>query len=122
MGLDGGVDFVRAEDRSNQNLPLIPPLGYRLGFVAEQEDLAFRLELAGVARQDRVGANETATGGYRVINTAITWRPFDGNRNVALLLQGRNLTDEEGRLHTSLLKDDAPIRGREVRLGGSVAF
>lgn len=123
MGLDGGVDFVRAEDRSNSSaLPLIPPLGYRLGFTAEQDDIGFRLELAGVARQDRTGANETATDGYRVINAAVTWRPFEANRNVALLLQGRNLTDEEGRLHTSMLKDEAPIRGREVRLGGSVTF
>lgn len=123
MGIDGGVDFVRAEDRSNSaNLPLIPPLGYRLGFVAEQADLGFRLELAGFARQDRTGANETATDGYRVINAALTWRPFSENRNVALLLQGRNLTDEQGRLHTSMLKDQAPIRGREVRLGGSVTF
>ncbi|PJI37539.1 TonB-dependent receptor [Ferrovibrio sp.] len=123
MGLDGGVDFVRAEDRSNSSaLPLIPPLGYRLGFVAEQDDLGFRLELAGVARQDRTGANEAATDGYRVINAAVTWRPFSENRNVALLLQGRNLADEEGRLHTSMLKDQAPIRGREIRLGGSVTF
>jgi len=123
LGIDGGVDFVRAEDRSNSSaLPLIPPLGYRVGFTAEQDDLGFRLELAGVARQDRIGANETATDGYRVINTAITWRPFSENRNVALLLQGRNLTDEHGRLHTSMLKDQAPIRGREVRLGGSVTF
>lgn len=123
MGLDGGVDVVRAEDRrSHSNLPLIPPLGYRLGFTAEQEDLGFRLELAGFARQDRTGVNETATNGYRVINTAITWRPFAENRNVALLLQGRNLTDEQGRLHTSMLKEQAPIRGREIRLGGSVTF
>lgn len=123
MGLDGGVDYVRAEDRSNSRaLPLIPPLGYRLGFTAEQEDLGFRLELAGFARQDRTGVNETETDGYRVINTAITWRPFAENRNVALLLQGRNLTDEHGRLHTSMLKEQAPIRGREIRLGGSVTF
>lgn len=114
---------MRAEDRSNSRaLPLIPPLGYRLGFVAEQDDLGFRLELAGFGRQDRTGVNETATDGYRVINTAITWRPFDGNRNIALLLQGRNLTDEHGRVHTSMLKEEAPIRGREVRLGGSVTF
>jgi iron complex outermembrane receptor protein len=123
MGIDGGLDYVRAEDRSNSRaLPLIPPLGYRLGFVAEQDDLGFRLELAGFARQDRTGTNETQTDGYRVINTAVTWRPFEQNRNVALLLQGRNLTDEHGRLHGSLLKEEAPIRGREIRLGGSVAF
>lgn len=123
MGLDGGIDYVCAEDRNNSRaLPLIPPLGYRLGFVAEQDDLGFRLELAGFARQDRVGVNETATGGYRVINTAITWRPFAENRNIALLLQGRNLTDEHGRVHSSMLKEEAPIRGREVRLGGSITF
>ena len=123
MGIDGGVDYVRAEDRNNSRaLPLIPPLGYRLGFVAEQEDLGFRLELAGFARQDRTGINETATNGYRVINTAITWRPFSGNRAVAMHFQGRNLTDEQGRLHSSMLKEQAPIRGREIRLGGSVAF
>ncbi|MEK9971054.1 MAG: TonB-dependent receptor, partial [Ferrovibrio sp.] len=123
LGIDGGLDYVRAEDRSNSRaLPLIPPLGYRLGFVAEQDNLAFRLELAGFARQDRTGVNETATGGYQVINTAITWRPFEQKRNIALLLQARNLTDEDGRLHTSLLKEEAPIRGREIRLGGSVVF
>lgn len=123
LGLDGGIDYVRAEDtRGNGALPLIPPLGYRLGFTAEQDNLAFRLELVGVADQDRTGVNETTTKGWRVINTAISWKPFAENRNVALHLQGRNLTDADGRLHTSLLKDDAPIRGRELRLGTSVTF
>lgn len=123
LAVDGGLDYVRAEDRSNNRaLPLIPPLGYRIGLVAEQDDLGFRLELAGFAQQDRTGVNETATSGYRVLNTAITWRPLPGNRNVALLLQGRNLTDEHGRVHSSMLKEEAPIRGREIRLGGSVTF
>jgi iron complex outermembrane receptor protein len=123
LGVDGGLDYVRAEDRrSHAALPLIPPLGYRLGLTAEQDDVAFRLELAGVARQDRTGANETATDGYRLINSALTWRPFAEARGVALSLQGRNLTDEGGRVHTSLLKNDAPIRGREIRLGSSISF
>jgi iron complex outermembrane receptor protein len=123
LGIDGGVDYVRAEDTNgNSALPLIPPLGYRLGFNAEQDNLAFRLELVGVTDQDRAGANETTTKGYRVINTALTWRPFSENRNVALQLQGKNLTDADGRVHTSMLKDEAPIRGREVRLGTSVTF
>ena len=80
------------------------------------------MEVAGRLDQDRPGANETRTDGYTVLNTAFTWRPFAENRALALQLQGRNLTDEEGRNHTSLLKDVAPIRGREVRLGLSTTF
>lgn len=123
LGLDGGLDYVRAEDRSNHRaLPLIPPLGYRLGFVAENNDLAFRLEMVGVADQDRNGVNETGTAGYRLFNTALTWRPFAERRGVAISLQGRNLLDQDGLVHTSMLKNDAPIRGREIRLGSSVTF
>jgi iron complex outermembrane receptor protein len=123
LGLDGGLDYVRAEDRSNHRaLPLIPPLGYRLGFVAENNDLAFRLEMVGVADQDRNGINETGTAGYRLFNTALTWRPFAERRGIAISLQGRNLLDQDGLVHTSMLKNDAPIRGRELRLGSSVTF
>lgn len=42
--------------------------------------------------------------------------------NVVLHLQGRNLADSEGRNHISLLKDEAPMRGRELRLVGTVKF
>lgn len=123
LKLDGRIDYVRADDTgSNTSLPLIPPVGYGLGFNADSEAIGFRLELAGRMDQDRAGVNETRTDGYAVLNTALTWRPFSENRNLALQLQGRNLTDEEGRNHTSMLKNFAPIRGREVRLGASIAF
>lgn len=123
LGLDGNADYVRGEARNTgTSLPRIPPLGYRLGFNLETAPLGWRLELAGRMDQDHVGANESRTDGYAVLNTALTWRPFSENRNLALLLQGRNLTDEEGRNHTSLLKDVAPIRGREVRLGLAASF
>jgi iron complex outermembrane receptor protein len=123
LKLDGRIDYVRADDTSNDTaLPLIPPVGYGLGFNADSAALGFRLELAGRMDQNRAGVNETRTDGYAVLNTAFTWRPFEENRSLALQLQGRNLTDEEGRNHTSMLKNVAPIRGREVRLGASIAF
>lgn len=122
LSVDGSADYVRGEARNGSNLPRIPPVGYRSGFTVATAPLDWRIEIAGRLDQDDVGANESRTNGYTVLNTAFTWRPFDGNRDVAVLLQGRNLTDEEGRNHTSLLKDVAPIRGREVRLGTSVIF
>lgn len=127
LGVDGSADYVRGEARQKSqtvggSLPRIPPVGYRSGFTVTTAPLDWRLEVAGRLDQDRVGANETRTDGYTVLNTAFTWRPFGEARDVALLLQGRNLTDEDGRNHTSLLKDVAPIRGREVRLGLSTTF
>lgn len=122
LGVDGSADYVRGEARNGGSLPRIPPVGYRSGFTVTTAPLDWRLEVAGRLDQDRTGTNETRTDGYTVLNTAFTWRPFGEARDVALLLQGRNLTDEEGRNHTSLLKDVAPIRGREVRLGLSTTF
>jgi len=122
LSVDGSADYVRGETRNGGNLPRIPPVGYRSGFTVATAPLDWRLEVAGRLDQDRAGANETRTDGYTVVNTAFTWRPFAENRNLALQLQGKNLTDEDGRNHTSLLKDVAPIRGREVRLGLATTF
>lgn len=122
LGVDGSLDYVEARQRGGTPLPLIPPFGYSFGFNLSMATVDFRAEIDGVLDQDRNAPNETETGGHTLVNTAITWRPFAANRNVALLLQGRNLTDEEGRNHVSLLKSEAPIRGREARLGAKVTF
>lgn len=122
LGVDSTLDYVEAKRRGGAPLPLIPPFGYNFGLTLATAAVDVRIELDGVLDQDRNAPNETETNGYSVLNTALTWRPFEENRNVALLLQGRNLTDAEGRNHVSLLKNEAPIRGREVRLGGSVTF
>jgi len=39
-----------------------------------------------------------------------------------MYLKGENLGDEEARLHTSLLKDLAPLPGRNVTVGMRVYF
>lgn len=123
LGVDGMLDFVRAEDRDNgRPLPLIPPLRYGLGLNGEYENYRLRLEMIGAAKQDRLGMNETATEGYTLFNAALNWRPLPAYKDFILSLEGRNLSDTEARSHTSLLKADAPLRGREVRLGSAVKF
>ena len=120
---DGQLDFVWAENRTaGSPLPRIPPVGYVIGMTAEIGDWALRGEVVGATKQDRTGPNETETGGYTFLNAGVTWRPFPDSDTLVLTLQGRNLTDEVGRSHVSLLKDVAPLRGREVRLGGQVRF
>lgn len=122
LGTDGSIDYVRASRRGGDPLPLIPPLGYLAGLTAETGAFGFRLEVDGVLDQDRNAANESRTDSYTLLNAAVSWKPVEGSDNLKLLLQGRNLTDAEGRNHVSLLKDEVPIRGREIRLAGIVSF
>ncbi|BBK43381.1 outer membrane protein [Allostella vacuolata] len=123
LSVDGQVDFVWAENRSaGQALPRIPPVSYTVGANADLGQLGLRAEVQGALRQDRNAPTETETGGYTFLNASVSWRPLPDNDAFTLQIQGRNLTDAEGRNHVSLLKDVAPMRGREVRLVGQVQF
>ena len=51
----------------------------------------------------------------------MTVHPFPGEK-VMLLVQGRNLTNEEARNHVSVLKEIVPLPGRDVRLALRVPF
>jgi iron complex outermembrane receptor protein len=46
----------------------------------------------------------------------VDWRPFDDRPDLSLSLAVNNLFDVEARRSTSLLKDYAPLAGRDVRL------
>jgi len=39
-----------------------------------------------------------------------------------VFLRGQNLGDREGRMHTSALKEDAPLPGRNLQFGVRVFF
>jgi iron complex outermembrane receptor protein len=75
-----------------------------------------------VLRQNRVsafdlrdGEPEQPTAGYTRVDALVAWRPADWP--LTLTLQGRNLTNEDMRIHTSFLKTFAPPAGRSVLLG-----
>jgi iron complex outermembrane receptor protein len=39
-----------------------------------------------------------------------------------LVVRGTNLTDEEGRVHSSFLKDLVPLPGRDFRVNARLTF
>jgi iron complex outermembrane receptor protein len=79
---------------------------------------AFRgdVGLTRVAQQDRVSPFEEETEGCTLLDGSIGYRIFTGGLTDDIVLQGRNLTDQEARPHTSFLKELAPLPGRKVRL------
>jgi iron complex outermembrane recepter protein len=123
LDFDVMADYVRAELRgSGDPLPRIPPFRYGAGLHYDSGRLNGRVEVRGVAEQDRVTAFERPTDGYTLLNASLGWRVFFGRSVVELLLRGTNLTGAEARNHVSFLKDLAPLPGRDVRLALRLAF
>lgn len=114
---DASVDYIKAtiDVTGNDNLPRIPPLSGIVGLEARSQFADLRAELEYAGSQNDVTAFELPTDGYEVFNVFLTLRPFVNQPNVSMRLSGNNLTDEEVRLHTSFLKDLAPLPGRNVK-------
>lgn len=120
--VDIALDYVRAEERdSDEPLPRIPPLRLKAGIEGRSDYVDARVEVWWVAEQNRVAQFELPTDDYVLLNASMTLHPFPGER-VMLLVQGRNLTNEEARSHVSVLKEIVPLPGRDVRLALRVAF
>jgi iron complex outermembrane receptor protein len=123
LELDLAADWVRAElADSGEPLPRIPPLRWGAGLSWRQGAWSARGGFRRFERQDRVSAFESETGGYTLVEASVGRRFFVGATVHDLLLAGTNLTDEEARVHTSFLKDEAPLPGRDVRLTWRMAF
>jgi iron complex outermembrane receptor protein len=71
--------------------------------------------------QDRVAGFETTTRGYTLVNASLSWSPF-GPNGTSFTLSADNLFDVEARRHSSVLKDYAPLPGRDIRLTARVTL
>ncbi|MFY9315638.1 MAG: TonB-dependent receptor [Burkholderiales bacterium] len=105
------------------NLPRISPA--RLGFEADYKQgpwVAWGL-LLRVFRQDRVAMLETETPGYTRLDAGLEYAiKVSGKVTTTLFLRGNNLLDDDMRVHTSFIKDFAPLPGRSIVAGLRASF
>lgn len=98
-------------------LPRISPmrfgadLGWSLG--------GWRASLGAVryGKQDDVAQNEEPSDRYTLVDAHVAYRWDRPASSWEVFLDGSNLTDEEARPHTSLLRDYAPLPGRGMAFG-----
>jgi iron complex outermembrane receptor protein len=119
---DAALDLVRAEFDDGGHPPRIPPQAVTLGLEAENPNWTGRVEVVDTAEQDRLAVFETPTDGYTFLNASLAFRPQGEDGAWTIRLDGRNLTDELGRVHSSFLKDDLPLPGRNVRVTLTTEF
>lgn len=120
--LRGFADGVQAELDAGGNLPRIAParLGADLGWSLD----AWRASVGAVRydSQDDVAGSESPTDGFTLLNAQVAYHWDTQTFGWEAYLQGSNLTDEDARLHTSFLKDVAPLMGRNLTAGLRVFF
>ena len=76
-----------------------------------------------VFEQTRVAAYETSTPSYTRVDASVRYRmTFPNHRSAEFYVLGRNLTDRDIRVHTSFLKDFAPMPGRSLFLGVTTTY
>jgi iron complex outermembrane receptor protein len=115
--LTARTDYVRARLQDGGDLPRIAPARFALALDWTHQGWSGGLELKRVSEQDRTAEFEERTKGYTLLGADLAWSFDWGRQNVELFLQGRNLTDREARVHTSLVKERAPLPGRNLVFG-----
>lgn len=117
------TDIVYGKLKDNGSIPRMTP--QRFGFDLDYRKNAWQanFNLTRVTRQDRVAVLETETSGYTLMNAEMGYHmKLTKSVHYTLFLQGRNLLDSDIRVHTSFLKDSAPLPGRAIVAGIRGAF
>ena len=116
-------DYVRGELDSGVNLPRLPPLriGARLQY--HDERLVAGFEFSRYAKQDDIAAFEQPTPGYTMVNADLNWTlSASTGLDLSVFVKATNLLDEDARRHTSLVKEIAPLPGRNLQMGLRAMF
>ncbi|CAN5272849.1 TonB-dependent receptor [soil metagenome] len=116
VNLDLVGDYVHASGTDDQPLPRIPPARLLAGLEAQSDRLSGRVEVEHGFDQNRAAPFETPTDDYTLVNASLDWKPIPSNQRLSLLLSANNLLDVEARRAASVLKDFAPLAGRDIRI------
>ncbi|VVD86888.1 putative TonB-dependent receptor [Pandoraea morbifera] len=116
-------DYTVGRNRdTGEPLPRIAPLRLTGALVYGLGRWGTRLEVVHASAQGRVPANELTTSGYTTLGASLTYQFKAGGAQWLAYLKGENLTNQEVRLASSVLRDIAPQGGRAVRVGLRTTF
>jgi iron complex outermembrane receptor protein len=126
------LDDATAASSGTKDLPRIPARRYGAGVEAHWslgqvwEQLTVSVDYRQTAKQNDVASLELPTDSFEDLSLYVGADlriGSTGSETIAtLFLQGRNLTDDEQRQHTSFIKDFAPAPGRSIEAGFRLSF
>ena len=82
-----------------------------------EDNLSAKLTYKDVEKQNDIGEGETMTEAYEMLDFSLRKTFVLNNLNeISLSLLGRNLLDEVARNHSSFVKNEVPLPGRNFGL------
>ena len=121
LSLMYGRDSVRAKFKDGTNVPRMVPTRNMLSMVYAANDLKVKLTFKDVEKQNDIALNETSTSSHQMLDLQLTRSfQFKSKAEMALTLYAKNLLDEAARNHSSFVKDQVPLPGKNfgIRLSG----
>ena len=111
-----GRDQTKAEFDDGAYVPRIAPARNLLEIEGNFGQFDASIRYQDVDRQNRTAQNELATAGHESLNMSLSTTLDLGSVAVQATLFGRNLLDDIARRHTSFVKEQAPLPGRNIGL------
>lgn len=110
-------DYIRASLRQGGTLPRTPPLRLLSTLSYEGNVFDADLTLSRYFKQNRTAELESRTSGYTMLDASVSYRFSFAGQELVTYLKGHNLLDQRALVHTSFLKEDAPLPGRGIAIG-----
>lgn len=123
LSLRAFADTSRGKLDRADNMPLQPATRFGVNVGYRQDAWRGGIDVLRALRQDRLATFEpTETAGYTLLDANLSYTQRVGGTRVTWFAIARNLLDREVRLSTSLLKDVAPLPGRNFIVGVRTSF
>jgi iron complex outermembrane receptor protein len=117
-------NLIGGEEDGN-SLPRIPPVRLGTTFAYQGNSFDADISVSHFFEQDDIAEFETSTPGYTIVDFTFNYFVDAGvfstagltDTDIVVFLKGENLTDEYGMVHSSFLKETAPLMGRSFSFG-----
>lgn len=98
---------------SGGNVPRITPIKNVYRFALENSNIIYDVKIMDVQKEDDISFGESISDGYTMVDFDIRRTIAIGNdEELILSVFGKNLLDEKARNHTSYVKNEVPLAGR----------
>ena len=116
-------DQVKADFSAGGNVPRITPSRNVFAMDYSRGMTRAMVEVQDVGSQNAISSFETPTADFRLVNGRLS-HSIDVGDGAMLTISafGRNLTNEIARSHTSFVKDEVPLAGRNIGIKASLSF
>jgi iron complex outermembrane receptor protein len=123
LNLSYGRDVVNAEFSDGHYVPRINPARNVYSLSYKQNNMVFKLNLKDVDKQSDIGEGESITDAYKMLDVRLTKTySLADNSELKVSLFGRNLLNEVARNHSSFVKDEVPLPGKNYGIKFNLTF